>query len=120
MPDNGFIIRSPYHFELTEQMRATVIKKAHDLDASIVELHSHKGSRWAEFSESDLFGFQEFVPHVWWRLKGRPYIAVVVSHTSFDGLVWLTNPNIPQRLDGIVTENSFLRPTKLTFIKEAR
>jgi len=114
VPTSGFATQSPYYLELTDQMRATVIKRAHELDASIVELHSHKGDHPAEFSTSDLLGFKEFVPHVWWRLKGRPYIAVVVSQTSFDALVWIKNPKTPKRLDEIVTENSVFKPTNLT------
>jgi len=115
---SGFATQSPYYLELTDQMRATVIKQAHDLDASIVEIHSHKGDHPAEFSISDLRGFQEFVPHVWWRLKGRPYLAVVVSRASFDALVWVKDPKTPQQLDGIVTESSVFRPTNLTIANE--
>lgn len=116
VPASGFFTRSPYYFELTDQMRAAVIKKAHELNASIVELHSHKGDHLAEFSTSDLLGFREFIPHVWWRLKGRPYIAVVVSRASFDALAWIKDPKIPQRINWIVTESSVLEPTNLTII----
>ena len=114
VPPKGFLSRSGFHFELTDETRAMSIKHAHDLDASLVELHSHKG-RWpAEFSASDLLGFQEFVPHVWWRLKGRSYLAVVVSRSGFDGLAWITNPDTPERLDAILVEKSVLTPTKLS------
>jgi hypothetical protein len=114
VPPKGFLSRSGFHFELTDEMRASVIKQAHDLDASLIEFHSHKGRKPAEFSLSDLQGFQEFVPHVWWRLKGRPYIAIVLSRSGFDGLIWITDPDTPQRLDGIVVGKSVLTPTKLT------
>jgi hypothetical protein len=118
VPANGFLYRSPFHFELTDEMRATVIKRAHDFGASIVELHSHKGISPAEFSPSDLLGFQEVVPHVWWRLKGRPYLAVVVSRSGFDGFAWISSPDSPRYLDGIVTGTSILKPTKLSQIKD--
>jgi len=117
VPPKGFLSRSGFHFELTDEMRASVIKQAHDLGASLVEFHSHKGRRSTEFSLSDLQGFREFVPHIWWRLKGRPYIAVVVSRSGFDGLVWMTDPSDPQRLDGIIVEKSTLKPTKLTSLR---
>ena len=77
VPPDGYAVRNEFHFELTDEVRAQVIKRAHDLDASIVEVHSHGGSWPAAFSPSDQWGFREFVPHVWWRLKGRPYLAVV-------------------------------------------
>lgn len=114
IPSNGFLDRSRYHFELTDETRAQVIKQAHDLGTSLVEFHSHAG-RWpAAFSVSDLLGFQEFVPHVWWRLKSKPYLALVVTRASFDGLAWLNDPRTPQHLDGIVVEGSILTPTKLS------
>lgn len=114
VPPNGFLNRSLYHFELTDETRARIIKKAHDLGTSLVEFHSHAGSWPAAFSASDLFGFQEFVPHAWWRLKSKPYLALVVTRASFDGLAWLNNPRTPQYLDGIVVDGSILTPTKLS------
>ena len=75
VPADGFSVCNEYHFELTDEVRAQVIKRAHDLGASIAEVHSHHGPWPAAFSPSDQLGFREFVPHVWWRLKGRPYLA---------------------------------------------
>jgi hypothetical protein len=118
VPPKGFLTRSGYHFELTDEIRARGIKQAHDLNASLVELHSHKGRRPAQFSSSDLLGFREFVPHVLWRLKGRPYLAVVVSRSGFDGLVWMVNPGDPHHLDGILTEKTVLKPTKLSHFRD--
>ena len=117
VPPNGFLSRSGYHFELTDEVRAKAIKQAHDLNASLVELHSHKGRQPAQFSPSDLLGFREFVPHVLWRLKMRPYLAVVVSRSGFDGLVWMVNPDDPKGLDGILVEKTVLKPTKLSNLR---
>jgi len=114
IPPHGFLVRSRYNFELTDESRARVIKRAHDLGASLVEMHSHSGSFPAAFSHSDLIGFAEFVPHVWWRLQGKPYFAVVVARKSFDGLAWLVGPDTPQRLDGIVVGENIFVPTKLS------
>ena len=72
VPASGFVSRSSYHLELNDDTRAKVIKRAHDLGASIVELHSHVGWERARFSPSDVAGFREFVPHVLWRLKHLP------------------------------------------------
>jgi hypothetical protein len=110
----GFVTQTRFHIELHDKVKASAIKRAHDLGASLVEIHSHLG-RWpAAFSISDLLGFREFVPHVWWRLKGRPYLALVVCRSGFDGLVWLDNPNSPQHLGGITIEDSLLKPTGLS------
>jgi len=101
VPPSGFSYRSAFHFELTDETRGAVIKRAHDLGAGLVEFHSHSGDWPVAFSASDLSGFEEFVPHVWWRLRGRPYGAVVVGQSSFDGLLWLHDPQDAAHLDGI-------------------
>ncbi len=111
---DGFAERTRHGLELTDETRARVIKRAHDLKASIVEFHSHLGPRPADFSNSDQRGFQEFVPHAWWRLRKRPYFAVVVTETDFDGLVWMVDPRESRYLDGIVVGGELLRPTKLS------
>lgn len=114
VPPEGFLELTDKHFALTDEIRAWIIKRAHDLGASIVEFHSHKGPWPATFSLTDQIGFQEFVPHVWLRLKGKPYLAVVVAPTDFDGLAWITNAVSPQYLDGIVSGDIVLRPTQLS------
>jgi len=115
VPPKGFASRSPFHFELTDDVRASVIKRAHDLQVSLVELHSHNGSFPARFSPSDLYGFQEFVPHVRWRLKKRPYGAIVVAGSGFDGFVWSDEELTPKRLDAIIVgEETTLTATGLS------
>ncbi len=114
---DGFAHRSPYYLELADETRAGVIKRAHDFATSIVEVHSHPAPFPAAFSESDRTGLVEFVPHVMWRLKRRPYGAIVVGPSDFDALVWIGDPKTPQLLDGIRVNGRVLRPTGLT-IKE--
>ena len=114
VPPEGFVENNWYHLELTDEFRASVIKRAHDLEASIVEFHSHLGPKPASFSPFDRRGLREFVPHVWWRLRNRPYFAVVVTHTTFDGLAWMMNPEEPQHLDGIVVGDRVFEPTRLS------
>ncbi len=87
IPPDGFAVQSRGYIELTDECRADVIKRAHDLGAALIELHSHPWQRRPRFSPSDLSGLDEFVPHVMWRLKNRPYAAIVVSPTGFDALI---------------------------------
>jgi hypothetical protein len=89
VPPEGFVTRSLYYLELTDETRAHVIKKAHDLGSALIEAHSHAGSYPAEFSPSDKSGFADFVPHVLWRLKSRPYAAIVMARNSIDALAWI-------------------------------
>jgi proteasome lid subunit RPN8/RPN11 len=114
VPPDGFAVQLPYYFELTDETRTWIIKRAHDLGASVIEFHSHTGPWPAQFSPSDWSGFEEVVPHVWWRLKGRPYAAVVIARTGFDGFAWLTGPSTPTRLGGIDVGGQLLEPSRLS------
>jgi len=114
VPPSGFVYRSGAYLELTDEMRATVIKKAHDLNACLVEFHSHPFRADAAFSPSDLEGLEEFVPHVRWRLKGRPYLAVVVGPASFDALAWVDASGRPGPLDHLRVGDRLFRPTGIT------
>lgn len=84
-----FLHQSEMNIELKDTKRAQIIKRAHELSASIVEWHSHPMFWPAMFSVSDMTGLQEFVSHVMWRLKGRPYVAIVVTPYDFDALIWI-------------------------------
>jgi hypothetical protein len=100
-----FEIHSESHIELTDEACARTIKTAWDTGTTPVEFHSHPGDAgdwWpAMFSASDMYGFSEYVPHCRWRLRGRPYLAVVVSPNGFDALVWAGNENQPAALAAI-------------------
>lgn len=108
-PD-GFVHRSPRFLELTDGVRAQVIKRAHDLGTAVVEFHSHP-QYTPQFSWSDVQGLREFVPHVRWRLKGRPYGAVVVAPAGFDALFWVDTTLMPVTLEEIEVEGQVRKPT---------
>jgi len=110
-----FAIQSEFHLELDDRTRAKVIKTAHDLQCSLVELHSHPASDIAMFSWSDFCGLKEFVPHVWWRLKNRPYAALVVARQSVDGLAWLESPEKVEPVGAIVVDGQILGTTGLSY-----
>jgi hypothetical protein len=112
-----FAFQSDYHLQLGDQARMEVIKHAHDLNASIVEFHSHLIEGPPEFSWSDIKGFKETVPHCLWRLKGKPYLAVVVSRAGFDGLVWFSKEGLPVQLDMIRAGRMRLNASGGTFPK---
>lgn len=93
---------SMYHIELIDAIRPLIIKKAFDTETTIVEIHSHPYKIPAVFSPSDLLGFHEFVPHIRWRLKGKPYGAIVLSLIDFDGLIWSGNTSNPDQLSELI------------------
>jgi hypothetical protein len=110
-----FNYRSLYGIELNDNCRASVISRAHDLDASLLEFHSHPQASEVEFSPSDRKGFAEFIPHVWWRLKKKPYAAVVVGPGGFDSLSWVSSAERPDGVLEIRAGQKLLRPTGLSF-----
>ena len=106
-----FAVQRGDYIELSDHSRAELIKRAHDLGASLVEIHSHLGPWPAGFSIADRTGLRETVPHMWWRLRQRPYIALVVTETGFDALAWLDNPVVPRALDAWEVGGRTLVPT---------
>jgi hypothetical protein len=106
-----FLYRDSDYLELKDATKARLIKRAHDLKAALIEVHSHVGSYGARFSTSDRAGFRETVPHMWWRLPGRPYAAIVVANEGFDALVWVDSPDRPVALSELVAGGRELKPT---------
>src|SRR6187549_1876227 len=54
-----FAVQHELYLELRDEARQRLIKRAHDLKASIIEMHSHTGKSPAEFSGSDRSGLKE-------------------------------------------------------------
>jgi hypothetical protein len=106
-----FVIQKGDYLEMSDETRAAVIKRAHDLSSVLIELHSHLGPWPATFSPADRSGLGETVPHMWWRLKARPYIAIVTASSGFDALLWLDNPKVPRALDALIAGDNLLKPT---------
>jgi len=98
---SGFDLQLPWHLTLADEERAAVITWAHAADGGLIEVHVHRGPWPAEFSPSDRAGLEEFVPHVWWRLRHRPYVALVVADGTLDGLVWRDGPRTPEQLGSL-------------------
>ena len=115
VPDDGYSQRTDRYLELKDEVRGEVIKRAHNTGLTLAEFHSHLETSPPAFSYSDHSGFTEFVPYVRWRLKKRPYLAVVVAEAGFDGLAWLGSSKHPSRLDGIEEDGEFIESTRRSF-----
>jgi hypothetical protein len=120
VPPEGFDFQSDYHVELTDDVRALVIKRASDLAGCLIEAHSHTGGPPAAFSESDLYGFRDWVPHVRWRLGKRPYAALVFAGDSFDALVWEGDDDAPRPLSSLSIEGGKTNKPSLITYKRLR
>jgi hypothetical protein len=115
-PPEDFAFQNEYHVELADHVRPSLIKQAWDSGTALVEFHSHPGDRHkVMFSPSDLAGFAEFVPHCRWRLRGRPYLAVVVGRRSIDALAWVDSAPGPVALDTVRVDGGMpIIPTQRT------
>lgn len=113
---SGFKVQLDDYIELTDETRIAIIKKAHQTGTVLIELHSHPfdGPGAAAFSLADMRGLEETVPHMWWRLLGRPYAAVVVAPAGFDSIVWFKDPRTPECLTALRVANEPLYPSRLT------
>jgi hypothetical protein len=112
---DDFAARYSDYLELKDDVRGRLIKRAHDLRASLVEMHSHVGPFRAAFSYSDINGLKDNVPHFWWRLKSRPYAAIVVARDGIDALVWVDDPETPVALDEIYDGKKVILPQGTTW-----
>lgn len=108
---NDYESRSAYHFELKAETNGMIIKRAHDLDTCIIEFHSHINPEFIQFSYTDRQGFLEFIPHIFWRLQRRPYVAIVVTTQGVDALVWMDNVKKPKGLSMIKIGETEVVPT---------
>jgi hypothetical protein len=106
--------QGPGYLELADETRKRLIKRAHDLGTSLIEMHSHPMPWPAQFSEFDREGLLETVPHMLWRLAKRPYGAMVVAPSGFDALVWSSDPHKPNALDALVAGSQIMKPTNLS------
>jgi len=108
---DGLEYQSDVHVSLTAATQTEIIRWACDNHATLVEAHSHEQKGRACFSPSDLSGLAEWVPHVWWRLRGRPYGAVVIAGSRFDGLAWISAPQTPEQVREIDVEGRSIKAT---------
>jgi len=116
VPREGFDFQSAYHVALTDEVRSRVIKRAHDLGGCLIEVHSHGAGPAVSFSPSDLGGFEEWVPHVRWRLPRRAYIALVFAGEAFDALVWDGQDDAPTPLERLDVEGRTpVTPSGITY-----
>ncbi len=103
-----------FHVSLPGTIQANQIAWATTEGLTLVEAHSH-GPRWpAEFSLIDLDGFVDWVPHLWWRLRRRPYAAIVTGGGGLDALCWTEDPGRPEAVAELRAGDLSISTTGLT------
>lgn len=115
IPPSSFAGRGYAHLDLADGVLDAAVKRAHDLRAGLGEVHSHPfpGTASACFSPTDFAGLADVVPHVLWRLAGRPYLALVVAPEGIDGLAWW-RPRTARAVRTVGFEDAMLRTTGLS------
>lgn len=115
VPPAELIHESRYHAEISEEAQAKIIKMAADRKMLLAEIHSHPGCKKdTGFSPSDLAGFEDFVPHIFWRLRTKQYAALVFGDHDYDALAWLNNPAEPTAFGALVVDGNAMPPTAVT------
>lgn len=116
VPPEDLVYESEYHAEISAAAQASAIKIAWDKGRHLGEIHTHPFSTaGTTFSYSDAAGFREFVPHVWWRLKSGPYLAMVFGQHDFDALAWKNGPEEAEEITCVQVGAETLRPNNLYF-----
>jgi hypothetical protein len=97
----GSEFRDIKHVSLSDATRAAMIQWAWSEDGCLIEVHSHGGWGPAAFSPFDIRQLEVWVPHLWWRLRGRPYAAIVTTTDDLDALAWVDSPVHPGQVSAI-------------------
>lgn len=106
-----------YGVELAEHVRPQLIRTAHQHEYAVIEAHAHDWpGRHTRFSTTDLDGLSELGPHMTWRLRGRPYTALVFGQDSFDALQWHSTGEVTT-VDALVIDGKPVGPTALSLTR---
>jgi hypothetical protein len=57
------------------------------------------------------------VSHLWWRLRGRPYAAIVTSTPDLDALAWIDNPGKAEQVAGVIADALFPATKATRFVR---
>ncbi len=66
-----------------------VLQQVYRAPASILHIHRHDHSGRPQFSRTDVKSMYEFVPGFFNACRSHPHGAVVLSHDSAEGRIWL-------------------------------
>lgn len=95
-----FTLQSEDRADLDDAIRSEMIQWAWREGGCLVEAHSHGEVLVpARFSRFDFSQFDDWVSHVRWRLRQRPYLALVTAGVQVDGLAWLDE--VPVAIDAV-------------------
>ena len=106
--------QSLYGVELADHVRPQIISYALSSKKGIAEIHMHGGKFPAMFSGIDIDGLRSLAPHMLWRLRTMPYVALVLGSDDYDGLVWFDVKAGVQTIRALRIDSKNLMPTGLS------
>lgn len=116
LDDDTDYARQDWHgVELADHIRPRTLMWSTELDAALIEVHSHGAGKWATtFSTTDLLGLIDVTPSILWRLGGRPYAAIVVGgRKDHDSLTWASRDADPAPIANLRVGDNLAHPTGL-------
>lgn len=112
-----YTYQGKHGMELDDAVRPRVLTWATRPDVALVEVHSHGHlSNKTTFSRTDLDGLNEVVPQMMWRLRGRPYVALVLGADDLDALAWSHRGQPPTLPSTVIVGQRTLTPTGIAHI----
>ena len=102
IPAEAWDVQKSYYLELSQEEKVKIMLMAKKRDCHLIECHSHRGPYgMAYFSPSDIYGLEEFISYVRWKLPDKKYGALVWTKTSIYGQVWDPSSVTPLELKGV-------------------
>jgi hypothetical protein len=102
IPGEAWAVQKSYYLELSQAEKVKIMLLARKRDCHLIECHSHRGPHgMAIFSPSDIYGLEEFISYVRWKLPGKKYGALVWTKKSVYGQLWDPGSLTPRTLKGV-------------------
>jgi hypothetical protein len=121
VPASGWDVQMDVYLEMSHEERGRILKLARELDAAVIDCHSHPHSTDAVwFSPSDRSGITEFAQYVRWKLNGRPFAALVWGEDSVDGVIWQDDFLRAEVLASVLSGGLRMTPTASWFKRYSR
>jgi hypothetical protein len=107
VPADAWDYQSEMHLQMSDEERGKILKMARDKGLALVDCHSHPHAGddvW--FSGSDVSGITEFAAYVNWKLRNKPFAAIVWAEDSLDAVAWHGAFDSVQSVESVNIESS--------------
>jgi hypothetical protein len=89
VPASGWEAQVEFYLQMKDSERAKIMKLAREKNLCAIDCHSHpRACDDVWFSPSDVAGITEFAQYAKWKLRGKPFAAMVWGEQSVDAVLW--------------------------------